>query len=130
LTDDPAYDDQASFSQDGKQVVFVTTRAVGTANLWILDVATHHARPLTSGRGGDFRPAWSPDGKWIAFSSDRDSNLPAAKGHWERLHLFEIYLIRPDGSGLKHFSQHDNFFAGAANQELHGQQSLGPHCRE
>jgi hypothetical protein len=38
-------------------VVFVTTRAEGTANLWILDVATHQARPLTSGRGGDFRPA-------------------------------------------------------------------------
>lgn len=109
LTNDPAYDDQAAFSPDGKQVVFVTTRAAGTANLWILDVATHQARPLTSGRGGDFRPAWSPDGQWIAFSSDRDSNLPAAKGHWERLHLFDIYLIRPDGSGLKHFSQHDNF---------------------
>ena len=108
LTDDPAFDDQAAFSPDGKQVVFVTTRAAGTANLWILDVATHQTRPLTAGHGGDFRPAWSPDGKWIAFSSDRDSSLPPAKGRWERLHLFDIYLIRPDGSGLKHFSQHGN----------------------
>ena len=105
LTDNPAYDDQAAFSPDEKQVVFVTTRAAGTANLWILDLATRKARPLTSGRGGDFRPAWSPDGQWIAFSSDRESSLPAAKGRWERLHLFDIYLIRPDGSGLKHFSQ-------------------------
>jgi len=109
LTDDPAYDDQAAFSPDGKQVVFVTTRAAGTANLWILDILTHKARPLTSGKGGDFRPAWSPDGQWIAFSSDRESGLPAGKGRWERLHLFDIYIVRPDSSGLRHFSQHGNF---------------------
>ena len=109
LTDDPAYDDQAAFSPDGKQIVFVTTRAAGTANLWILDPATRKATPLTSGRGGDFRPAWSPDGKWIAFSSDRESNLPPAKGRWERLHLVDVYLIRPDGTGLKRISEHGNF---------------------
>src|SRR5580700_4569278 len=55
LTDDPAYDDQAAFSPDEKHIVFVTTRAAGTANLWILDLDTREARPLTSGRGGDFR---------------------------------------------------------------------------
>ena len=109
LTEDPAYDDQAAFSPDGKQIVFVSTRAAGTANLWILDSATRKAMPLTSGRGGDFRPAWSPDGQWIAFSSDRDSNLPAAKGRWERLHVVDIYVIRPDGSGLKRISEHGNF---------------------
>src|ERR1700722_16426475 len=36
LTDDPGFDDQASFSPDGSQIVFVTTRAGGTADLWIL----------------------------------------------------------------------------------------------
>ena len=30
-------------------------------------------------------PAWSPDGKWIAFQTRRDGN-------------FEIYLMNPDGS--------------------------------
>jgi TolB protein len=109
LTDDPAFDDQAAFSPDGNQIVFVTTRAGGTANLWILDVQTHRAKPLTSGPGGDFRPAWSPDGKWIAFSSDRESSLPMAKGRWEHLHLVDIYLVRPDGSGLKRLSRHGDF---------------------
>jgi TolB protein len=109
LTDDPAYDDQGSLSPDGKQVVFVSTRAAGRANLWVMDVATRKARPLTSGDGGDFRPAWSPDGKWIAFSSDRGSNLPPAKGRWERLQLVDIYLIQPDGTGLKRISEHGNF---------------------
>jgi TolB protein len=84
-------------------------RAGGRANLWILDAASHKATPLTSGNGGDFRPSWSPDGAWIAFSSDRDSDLPPAKGRWERLHLVDIYLIHPDGTGLKRISQHGGF---------------------
>jgi TolB protein len=106
LTNDPAYDDQAAFSPDGKRIVFVSTRAAGRANLWILDVATRKATRLTTGEGGDFRPSWSPDGKWIAFSSDRGSNLPLAKGRWERLQLVDVYLIHPDGSGLKRITQH------------------------
>lgn len=109
LTDDPAYDDQAAFSPDGRRVVFVSTRAGGRANLWILDIATHQATGLTSGDGGDFRPSWSPDGKWIAFSSDRGSDLPPAKGRWERLQLADVYLTRPDGSGLRRISEHGGF---------------------
>lgn len=109
LTDYPAYEDQAAFSPDGKQIVFVSTRAGGHANLWTLDIATRKAKPLTSGDGGDFRPAWSPDGKWIAFSSDRGSDLPPAKGRWERLQLADVYLIRPDGSGLRRISEHGGF---------------------
>ena len=101
LTDSPAFDDQAAFSPDGRQIVFVTSRAGGTADLWLLDVQTRRATALTSGAGGDFRPAWSPDGTWIAFSSDRGSGLPFAHGRWEHLHLVDIYLIHPDGSGLK-----------------------------
>jgi Tol biopolymer transport system component len=109
LTADAAYDDQAAFSPDGRQIAFVSTRAAGFANLWVLDLATRKARALTTGRGGDFRPAWSPDGRWIAFSSDRDSSLPTAKSRWERLQLVDIYLIHPDGSGLRRISEHGNF---------------------
>jgi Tol biopolymer transport system component len=113
LTTDPAYDDQAAFSPDEKRMVFVSTRTAGFANLWILDLATHNAHALTSGHGGDFRPAWSPDGKWIAFSSDRDSSLPDAKGRWERLHIAGIYIIHPDGSGLKRLTRRDGNFCGS-----------------
>ncbi|PYR45849.1 MAG: hypothetical protein DMF95_19655 [Acidobacteria bacterium] len=109
LTDSPAFDDQAAFSPDGRQLVFVTSRAGGTADLWTLDLQTRRAKPLTSGAGGDFRPAWSPDGRWIAFSSDRGSGLPFAHGRWEHLHLVDIYVIRPDGSGLKRVTEHGNF---------------------
>lgn len=109
LTDYPAYNDQAAFSPDEKRIVFVSTRAAGRANLWMLDVATRKSTRLTTGDGGDFRPSWSPDGKWITFSSDRGSDLPPAKGRWERLQLADIYVIHADGSGLKRISQHGGF---------------------
>ncbi len=112
LTDDPAFDDQAAFSPDGSHIVFVSTRAAGYANLWTLDVATRQASPLTSGKGGDFRPSWSPDGQWIAFSSDRGSDLPDAKNRWEILHIVDIYIVHPDGTGLKRLSEHGNFCGG------------------
>jgi Tol biopolymer transport system component len=109
LTDSPSYDDQGAFSPDGRQIVFVTTRADRTADLWLLDLASRRARPLTAGPGGDFRPSWSPDGQWVAFSSDRSSTLPFAHGRWEHLHVVDIYIVRPDGSGLKQVSEPGGF---------------------
>jgi TolB protein len=109
LTDSPAYDDQSAFSPDGKRLVFVSTRGDGTADLWTLDLATRQAKALTTGAGGDFRPSWSPDGRWIAFSSDRGSTLPFAHGRWEGLQLADLYVIHPDGTGLKPVNQHGNF---------------------
>ena len=125
LTDNPAYDDQAAFSPDGQQIVFVSTRASGTADLWILDLGTRKARPLTHG-GGNFRPAWSPDGKWIAFTSDRGSPIQRDGGGqwWVHLQIADIYLIRPDGSGLKRITNDGNFCGGpkwtADNRHLIG----------
>jgi TolB protein len=128
LTDDPAYDDQAAFSPDSKHIVFVTTRAGGTADLWILDVETRKARPLTSGPGGDFRPSWSPNGKWIAFSSDRESTLPMAKGRWEHLHVVDLYVIRADGSGLKRVSAHGGFCGSP--KWAHDSESIVAYCMD
>jgi Tol biopolymer transport system component len=109
LTTDPAYDDQAAFSPDGKQLAFVSTRQGGTSLIWTMDLSTRRAKLLTSGTGGDFRPSWSPDGKWIAFSSGRGNPFPFAHGRWERLQLTDIYIARPDGSGLKKVTTSGNF---------------------
>jgi Tol biopolymer transport system component len=109
LTNDPAYDDQAAISPDGKQLVFVSTRGGGTSTLWTMEIATRQVRRLTSEKGGDFRPSWSPDGKWIAFSSSRNHAAPFAHGRWERLQLTDLYIIHPDQSGLKKVTNRSGF---------------------
>lgn len=106
LTDSPAFDDQGALSPDGRTLAFVSTREGGTANIWLLDLAKRgHAINLTKNRSGNFRPSWSPDGKWIAFSSDRDT--PALRyirptgPAWELMQTTAIYIVHPDGSGLR-----------------------------
>jgi len=42
------------------------------SNLWIVDIEGLRVRELTHGNWRDFSPVWSPDGKKIAFLSDRD----------------------------------------------------------
>ena len=77
LTDNPAYDDQAAFSPDGKQLVFVTTRNGGTADLWTLDLQTKKAKALTSGPGGDFSPSGRP-----TANGSRSPPIAAARCRW------------------------------------------------
>lgn len=57
LTDDPAFDDQGSLSPDGKLLAFISTRGSGTANLWVLDIASRRYSAVTQGQAGNYRPA-------------------------------------------------------------------------
>lgn len=112
LTDAPAVEDAAALSPDGRKLVFVSTRDGFLANIWLLDLETRALRNLTGVKGvqgradlpsGFFRPSWSPDGQWIAFSSDRNTSW---EGHhdgagWEHTQELSIYVIRPDGTGFR-----------------------------
>jgi TolB protein len=111
LTEDPSSDDQAALSPDGRTVAFISTRS-GHAELWTLDLATRKVHNITNHAGGHFRPAWSPDGRWIAISSDRDSPNPRRPDGFELIQQTEIYVLHPDGSGLRRLT-HTNSYAGS-----------------
>ena len=53
-------------SPDGKEIVFDLL-----GDIYTMPIGGGEARALTSGIAWDMQPRYSPDGKWIAFTSDR-----------------------------------------------------------
>src|ERR1700749_4534809 len=83
-------------SPDGQRVAYVVVRIDEEANayrsaIWVasLDGSTE-PRQLTSGARADQSPRWSPDGRWLAFVSNRD-------GEDEKKAHGELYVLPADG---------------------------------
>ena len=68
-----------SISPDGKNVAFSYK-----GDLYVVDSEGGEARQLTSNPAYDYSPVWSPDGKTVAFASDRYGN-------------FDIYKVSVEG---------------------------------
>lgn len=80
LTHDKYGDVQPSYSPDGKWVAFATDRATtkldnlttGKLQIAIMNLATNEITVLPNQAGLNINPVWSPDGRDIAYISDRD----------------------------------------------------------
>src|SRR5690348_17539586 len=72
-------------SPDGKLVAFTYL-----GDIWVVETIGGVARPVTMHEAHDSYPVFSPDGKWIAFSSNRYGSydvfvVPVTGGHPRRL---------------------------------------------
>jgi Tol biopolymer transport system component len=76
-----------TFSPDGQEIAF-TALVGGISDLFITDLKGEHLKRLTNDRYAELLPAWSPDGRTIAITTDRGpgTNLDQLKyslGHYE-----------------------------------------------
>ena len=72
LTNSNARDMSPRWSPSGQEIAFVSTRS-GKPQLWIIPVRGGEARQITYCKRGVQEIAWSPDGKWLAFTSQVDN---------------------------------------------------------
>ena len=88
-------------------------------DIWTADENGQNAQRLTVNKARDAYPKFSPDGKWIAFSSDRNGNLdvfiiPSTGGTAKQLtfHSADDVVLgwAPDGHGVLFSSQRGEDF--------------------
>jgi len=87
LTDSAAYHSSA-VSPDGNFVAtsIIQSSASGLRNIWILDLEREVMTRLTFTESTDWWPSWTPDGRYVTFSSDRNGDM-------------NLYRKPADGSG-------------------------------
>jgi TolB protein len=77
---------QAAFPSKNGKIAFMKNDDIFT-----IDPATHRVKRLTDTSKKEYAPAWSPDGRWLAFGRDGD-----------------IYKMRRDGSNQVRLTQTQN----------------------
>ena len=115
-----------AWSPDATRIAFVSQRS-GSFDVYVMNADGTGTRRLTSGKGNDSHPTWSPDGRRLVFDRDGDifamnadgtdvtriSDVTAAEGEpsWSPDGKWiayvrrtpgtasrELWLMRPDGS--------------------------------
>ncbi len=106
LTPEVSYCDAASWSPLGDKIAF-TARVAGGFDIFIRDVKAYEKDPqgapigrLTDNANINEWPRWSPDGRHLAFASNRTGN-------------FDIYTMDFDGSHVRRLTHGGNSYSPA-----------------
>ncbi|MFL5617518.1 MAG: TolB family protein [Gemmatimonadaceae bacterium] len=84
----------ANWSPNGRQVVFNSFwGGLPKRDIYVIDIDGTGLTRLTDHPADDTRPDWSPDGRHIAFQSNRTGN-------------YDIWLMNPDGTSLLNLTSH------------------------
>ncbi|MBN1610031.1 MAG: PD40 domain-containing protein [Polyangiaceae bacterium] len=97
------------FSPDGRTVAYGVWTRDGYRDLRVVDVRTGSVSQLTRDRALDLQPSWSPDGRFLFFSSDRTGVPNVYAFDFSTLELYQVtnvltgaYMpeVAPDGRTL------------------------------
>ena len=89
-----------AFSPDGRKLVVTLSDPDGNLDIYTLDIATRQTQRITTHRAIDTEGSWSPDGRYIYFTSDRSGGpqvyrVSANGGAAERVTFEGSYNARP-----------------------------------
>jgi Tol biopolymer transport system component len=88
LTNTPYYDAEASYSADGKRIVFTSNRD-DDLEIYVMDADGGNPQRMTHAKGYDGGPFFSPDGKTILYRGDRRGG--------DKMNL-QLRMVNADGS--------------------------------
>ncbi|MEM9458773.1 MAG: hypothetical protein AAGF11_31640 [Myxococcota bacterium] len=76
------------WSPAGDKIAFSGFREGGYRDIYVYDLSSGQTERITADRHLDISPSWSPDGRYLVFSSDRDDvfNIYAFDTHTEQVH--------------------------------------------
>ena len=105
----PGINGAPAFSPDGRSLVVTLGGVDGNLDIYVLEINSRQVKRLTTHRAIDTEGTWSPDGRFIYFTSDRSGGpqiyrVPVNGGSPERITFEGSYNARPrlspDGSKL------------------------------
>jgi Tol biopolymer transport system component len=132
-----AYRDLALSPDETRLAVGLEDPRTQTQDIWVFDLKRNVPTRLTFDAADDMWPVWSPDGRWIAFSSNRTGKYAVyrklATGAGEDELLFENAAANvgptdwsPDGRSIAVASYPDDATPGIAVLPLAGEKKLAP----
>ena len=121
LTDSESINTSASFSPDGKKIVYVSDRS-GVRKLYVKDLEENIEKLISRGNGIYDKPSWSPDGRLISFIKIANGQfylgLMTPEGDSER-YIMSDYLIE----GVK-WSPNSRYLIYTKQKDVFGQKSI------
>jgi TolB protein len=109
VSNKPGINGAPAFSPNGKKLVITLGGVEGNPDIYVLDITSRQVKRLTTHRAIDTEGTWSPDGRYIYFTSDRSGGpqiyrISANGGTPERVTFEGSYNARPrlspDGTRL------------------------------